>query len=115
MQGAMERQAAAERERKAVVTKAEGSKQAAILEAQARQESAALDAKAQINLAEASAKSITLVKDAIGGETAPAFYLLGERYIAAMEKLAGSANAKMVVLPADLQATISGMLGSKAG
>ena len=38
MQGAMELQAAAERERKAAVTKAEGAKQAAILEAEARLE-----------------------------------------------------------------------------
>ncbi|CAI8760213.1 SPFH domain-containing protein [Pseudomonas zeae] len=114
MQGAMERQAAAERERKAVVTKAEGSKQAAILEAQARQESAALDAQAQINLAQASAESITLVKQAIGTESGPALYLLGERYIGAMEKLAGSSNAKLVVLPADLQATVRGLLGSKS-
>lgn len=36
MQKAMELQAAAERERKAAVTKAEGAKQAAILEAEAR-------------------------------------------------------------------------------
>lgn len=111
MQGAMERQAAAERERKAQVTRAEGSKQAAILEAQARQESATLDAKAQINLAEASAKSITLIKEAIGSDTAPAMYLLGERYITAMENLAASSNAKMILLPADLQATVSGLLG----
>ena len=40
MQKAMELQAAAERERKAAVTKAEGAKQAAILEAEARLESA---------------------------------------------------------------------------
>lgn len=111
MQGAMERQAAAERERKAEVTRAEGAKQAAILEAEARQESAKLDAQAQINLAEASAKSITMVKDAIGSETGPAMYLLGERYITAIERLAGSPNAKMVVLPADIQETVRGLLG----
>ena len=38
MQKAMEQQASAERERKAVVTRAEGAKQAAILEAEARLE-----------------------------------------------------------------------------
>lgn len=111
MQGAMERQAAAERERKAQVIEAEGTKQATILEAQARQESAKLDAEAQIALAEASAKSITMVKDAMGNESVPAFYLLGERYISAMENLAASDNSKIILLPADLQGTIGGLLG----
>lgn len=111
MQSAMERQAAAERERKADVTRAEGAKQAAILEAQARQESAKLDAAAQVNLAEASAQAITLVKNAVGNDVTPAMYLLGERYINAMENLAASDNAKMVVLPADLQEAVRGMLG----
>ncbi|MPQ71453.1 SPFH domain-containing protein [Pseudomonas sp. MWU12-2323] len=112
MQGAMERQAAAERERKAAVTRAEGNKQAAILEAQARQESAMLDAQAQISLAEASAKSIILVKDAIGTDMAPATYLLGERYITALESLAASPNAKMVLLPADIKESVRGLFGA---
>ncbi len=52
-------QAAAERERKAVVTRAEGAKQSAILsEAEARLESAKRDANAQVMLAEASAEAI---------------------------------------------------------
>ena len=114
MQLAMERQAAAERERKADVTRAEGAKQAAVLEAEARLQSARLDAEAQINLAEASARAITLVREAVGSETTPAMYLLGERYIGAMETLAASNNSKIVVLPADLQETVRGLLGRKA-
>jgi len=111
MQLAMERQAAAERERKADVTRAEGAKQAAILEAEARLQAAKLDAEAQINLAEASARAISLVKEAVGNETVPAMYLLGERYVGAMENLANSSNAKVVVLPADLQETVRGLMG----
>lgn len=111
MQGAMERQAASERERKAQVIRAEGVKQATILEAQARQESAKLDATAQISLAEASAKAIALVKDAIGNDPVAASYLLGERYVLAIENLAKSPNAKFVLLPADIQATLAGLLG----
>ncbi|MFF7105746.1 SPFH domain-containing protein [Pseudomonas sichuanensis] len=111
MQTAMERQAAAERERKADVTRAEGNKQAAILEAEARLQAAKLDAEAQVNLAEASARAITLVKEAVGSETVPAMYLLGERYIGAMENLAASDNSKVVVLPADLQETVRGLMG----
>ncbi|MDT3722675.1 hypothetical protein [Pseudomonas oryzihabitans] len=40
-------------------------------------------------------------------------YLLGERYINAMEKLAISDNAKTVLLPADIQQTVRGLLGIK--
>jgi regulator of protease activity HflC (stomatin/prohibitin superfamily) len=111
MQRAMEMQAAAERERKAAVTKAEGAKQAAILEAEARLESAKRDANAQVRLAEASAESIRRVSAGIGDQTGPMMYLLGEKYIASLENLAGSGNAKMVVLPADLQTTLGGLLG----
>jgi regulator of protease activity HflC (stomatin/prohibitin superfamily) len=47
----------------------------------------------------------------VGNETVPAMYLLGERYVGAMENLAGSNNAKVVVLPADLQETVRGLMG----
>lgn len=111
MQRAMEMQAAAERERKAAVTKAEGEKQAAILEAEARLESAKRDANAQVMLAEASAEAIRRVTSAIGEQSGPMLYLLGEKYIASMEKLGQSQNAKVVVLPADLQDTLRGLMG----
>lgn len=111
MQRAMELQAAAERERKAAVTKAEGAKQAAILEAEARLESAKRDANAQVMLAEASAESIRRVTAGIGDQAGPMMYLLGEKYIAALEKLGESANSKVVVMPADLQETLRGLVG----
>ncbi len=111
MQRAMELQAAAERERKAAVTKAEGAKQAAILEAEARLESAKRDANAQVMLAEASAESIRRVTAGIGDQAGPMMYLLGEKYIAALEKLGDSGSAKIVVMPADLQETLRGLVG----
>ena len=111
MQKAMELQAAAERERKAAVTKAEGAKQAAILEAEARLESAKRDANAQVMLAEASAESIRRVSASIGDQTTPMMYLLGEKYIAALEKLGESGNAKLVVMPADLHEALRGLVG----
>ena len=111
MQKAMELQAAAERERKAAVTKAEGAKQAAILEAEARLESAKRDANAQVMLAEASAESIRRVSASIGDQTTPMLYLLGEKYIAALEKMGESSNSKVVVMPADLQETLRGLVG----
>ena len=111
MQKAMELQAAAERERKAAVTKAEGAKQAAILEAEARLESAKRDANAQVMLAEASAESIRRVTAGIGDQPGPMMYLLGEKYIGALEKLGESGSAKIVVMPADLQETLRGLVG----
>ncbi|PVZ10488.1 MULTISPECIES: SPFH domain-containing protein [unclassified Pseudomonas] len=111
MQVAMERQAAAERERKAAVTRAEGERQAAVLAAQARKEAAERDAAATVQLAEASAVAIERVSKAVGTETAPALFLLGERYITAMQALATSTNSKTVVLPADIQQTLGGLLG----
>ncbi|QDF97644.1 hypothetical protein CJ010_14415 [Azoarcus sp. DD4] len=111
MQRAMEMQAAAERERKAAVTKAEGEKQAAILEAEARLESAKRDANAQVMLAEASAESIRRVAVAVGTETTPMLYLLGEKYIASLERLGQGESSKVVVMPADLQETLRGLVG----
>ena len=114
MQRAMEMQAAAERERKAVVTKSEGAKQSAILEAEARLESAKRDANAQVMLAEASAEAIRRVTATIGDHSGPMSYLLGEKYIAALERMGEKDNAKLVVLPADLQEAVRGLFGRKA-
>ncbi|WP_374278865.1 SPFH domain-containing protein [Azonexus sp.] len=113
MQKAMEMQAAAERERKAVVTRAEGAKQSAILEAEARLESAKRDASAQVMMAEASAEAIRRVSAAIGDQTGPIGFLLGEKYIAALERLGDKDNAKLVVLPADLQQAVRGLFGAR--
>ncbi|MFN6961097.1 MAG: SPFH domain-containing protein [Rhodocyclaceae bacterium] len=113
MQKAMEMQAAAERERKAMVTKAEGEKQATILAAEARLEAAHRDATAQVTLAEASAEAIKRVTAAIADQEGPMRYMLGEKYIAAMTKLAESGNAKTILIPGDLQETIRSVLGRK--
>lgn len=109
MQRAMEQQASAERERKAMVTRSEGQKQSMILEAEARLESAKRDATAQVTLAEASAESIRRVTASLGDQQLPMMYLLGEKYVAALHKLGESPNAKIVVLPADLQDAVAGI------
>jgi regulator of protease activity HflC (stomatin/prohibitin superfamily) len=107
----MELQAAAERERKAVVTRAEGAKQAMILEAEGRLESAKRDAIAQVTLAESSSQAIQKIASAVGDRDLPVLYVLGEKYIHALDNLAASGNSKFVLLPADLQETLRGMLG----
>jgi regulator of protease activity HflC (stomatin/prohibitin superfamily) len=111
MQKAMEMQASAERERKAMITRSEGEKQSMILQAEARLESAQRDAKAQVTLAEASAEAIRRVTAAIGDQDGPMRYLLGEKYVTAMTKLAESNNAKTILIPGDLQETLRSVLG----
>ncbi|MDF1582621.1 MAG: SPFH domain-containing protein [Methyloprofundus sp.] len=111
MQKSMEEQGAAERERRAAVTRAEGAKQAAILEADGRLEASRRDAEAKILLAQASGKAIESISLAIKDQDLPATFLLGEKYIEAMHQLAKSDNAKTVVIPADLIHAVKGMLG----
>ncbi|MBP9647120.1 MAG: SPFH/Band 7/PHB domain protein [Psychrobacter sp.] len=113
MQASMEEQAAAERLRRATVTRADGQKQAAILEADGRLEASRRDAEAQVVLAKGSEESIRLITAAMGDEEMPIVYLLGEQYIKSIRQLAESDNAKMVVLPADILSTIKGMVGDK--
>ncbi len=112
MQASMERQAAAERERRAIETTAEGNKNAAILEADGKLAAAEREAKAQITLANASAEAIAKISNSIQGQELPAMFLLGDRYINSLEKISQSDNSKFVIYPADLQGAIKGMLGN---
>ncbi len=111
MQMAMEEQAAAERQRRATVTKADGQRQAAIAEADGRLEASRRDAEAQVVLARGSEQSIRLISEAVGEREIPLLYLLGEQYIKAMTDMSKSPNAKTVVLPADILNTMRGMMG----
>ncbi|TEU25089.1 SPFH domain-containing protein [Alkanindiges illinoisensis] len=111
MQQAMEAQAAAERQRRATVTRADGEKQAAILEAEGRLEASRRDAEAQVVLAKASQEAIDLVSSAIGEKELPVTYILGEQYVKAMQEISKSPNSKTVVLPADLLNTLRGFIG----
>ncbi|WP_309496440.1 SPFH domain-containing protein [Sulfurovum sp.] len=112
MQASMERQAAAERERRAIETTAEGNKNAAILEADGKLAAAEREAKAQIALATASAEAIRMISDNIQDKELPAMFLLGDRYINSLEQISKSDNSKFVIYPADLQGAIKGMLGN---
>ncbi len=109
MQSAMEEQAAAERQRRAAVTNAEGQKQATVLKAEGNLEASRKDAEATVLLAEASASAIQKVTDTISDEL-PVMYLLGEKYIESLSKLAGSDNSKTLIYPADLQQAMKSML-----
>jgi regulator of protease activity HflC (stomatin/prohibitin superfamily) len=113
MQEAMERQAAAERERVAVVTEAEGAKQSLILNAEARLEAARKDAEAQMVAAKASAESIKLITEAVKENNSSAMFLLGDRYINALQNMSNSENSKIVVMPGDLVGAVKSLVGGK--
>ncbi|RUM66067.1 MAG: hypothetical protein DSZ05_04905 [Sulfurospirillum sp.] len=112
MQQAMEQQAAAERERRAIETRAEGNKNAMILEAEGKLQAAKKEAEAQVALSEASAQAIKNVSEAITDKELPTMFLLGDRYINTLEKMSQSPNSKFVVYPADLQSAIRGIMGN---
>lgn len=115
MQKAMEEQAAAERERRAMVTRADGQKAAAILEAEGRMEASKRDAQAKVVLAEGTQRAIQKVTEAVQQNELPVVYLLGEKYVDALHGLSASQNAKVVLMPADLPAAIRGLMGSIKG
>jgi regulator of protease activity HflC (stomatin/prohibitin superfamily) len=111
MQASMEEQAAAERGRRATVTRAGGEKEAAILEAEGRLEASRRDAEAKVVLAEATREAVERVAEAVQDKELPVMYLLGDKYVDAMRHMAESDNAKTVILPADLPAAVRGILG----
>ncbi|MNC97595.1 hypothetical protein D3C83_152980 [compost metagenome] len=66
---------------------------------------------AQVTLAESSAQAIKNVAAAVGDRDTPMLFLLGEKYIQALDKISASQNSKIVLLPGDLQDALKGILG----
>ncbi|MCH9697004.1 MAG: SPFH/Band 7/PHB domain protein [Gammaproteobacteria bacterium] len=112
MQQAMEEQAAAERQRRATVTRADGEKTAAILQADGRLEASRRDAKAKVVLAEGTREALEKVTQAIGDQELPAMYLLGEKYVDALRNISESGNSKIVIMPADIPAAVRGIMNN---
>jgi regulator of protease activity HflC (stomatin/prohibitin superfamily) len=120
---AMTRQMKAERERRAVITEAdgdkqaqitrsEGSKQAAILEAEGRREAAFRDAEARERSAEAEAKATAMVSEAISrGDVNAINYFVAQKYVDAFALLASSPNQKTVIVPAEMSALVGSIAG----
>jgi len=46
----------------------------------------------------------------VGDKELPAMFLLGDRYVGAMQNLSASPNTKTYVLPADLLEAVKGIL-----
>ena len=92
--------ARADGEREAAVKRAEGQKQALILSAEGRQQAANRDAEARMALAHAEAEATRMVSDAAAryGQ-AGLNYFIADRYIRAFQALGAAPNAKLVVVP----------------
>jgi regulator of protease activity HflC (stomatin/prohibitin superfamily) len=120
---AMARQMKAERDRRAAILEAEGLKQSAILkaeglkqsqilEAEGRREAAFRDAEARERAAEAEAKATEMISRAISqGEMGAINYMIGEKYVKALDNLARSPNQKVLMLPMEA----AGLAGALAG
>ena len=110
VQGAMEQQMRADRERRAAVITAEGVKASQILTAEGEKQAAILRAEgaaqSEILRAEGEAKAILQVFDAVHrGDADPK--LLAYQYLQILPKIAASPSSKMWFLPSEL----SGALG----
>ena len=127
VQGAMEQQMRAERDRRAVILTAEGVKQSAILTAQGEKQSAILkaegDAQARVLRAEGEARAILQVFDAIHtGDADPK--LLAYQYLQMLPQIANGTASKMWFVPTEFTAALgsiskglggSGMPGVPSG
>jgi regulator of protease activity HflC (stomatin/prohibitin superfamily) len=102
-QRAMSEVLEAERQRRAVITRAEGEKRAVELAADAALYRQQREAEATKVSADATAYANTVIGRAIAENgSEPASFQIAERQIAAVTDLARSANAKLVLLPGDI-------------
>ena len=111
---AMEKQMKAERDRRAMVTEAEGTKTAQILKAEAVRESeikkaegmkqaAILQAEgiseAKIKVAQAEAEAVKIVSSTVAQSSNPASYMISLKYIEALTKMTEGKDNKLIYMP----------------
>ncbi|MBT0995282.1 SPFH/Band 7/PHB domain protein [Cellulomonas sp. DKR-3] len=112
VQGSMEQQMRAERDRRAAILTAEGVKQSAILTAEGEKQSAILraegEAQSAILRAEGEARAILQVFDAVHrGDADPK--LLAYQYLQTLPKIAAYPSNKMWFLPSELTGALGQM------
>ena len=118
IQGAMEQQMRAERDRRAAILTAEGVKQSQILTAEGDKQSAILRAEGQaqsaILKAQGESRAILQVFDAIHrGNADPK--LLAYQYLQTLPKIANGQSSKMWVVPTEFTAALNGIAGALGG
>jgi regulator of protease activity HflC (stomatin/prohibitin superfamily) len=119
---AMNLQMTAERERRAVVARAdgereaeikraEGEKQSLILRAEGRQLAAVRDAEARLTLADAEAKATQMVSEAATKfGTSGLQYFIADRYVRAFQSLASAPNTRLVIVPMEASGLAGGIV-----
>ena len=118
IQGSMEQQMRAERDRRAAILTAEGVKQSQILTAEGDKQAAILraegSAQAAILTAEGEARAILRVFDAVHeGDADPK--LLAYQYLQTLPKLASSPANKVWILPSELTGSLGQLVRGFAG
>ncbi|WP_341769387.1 SPFH domain-containing protein [Actinomyces bowdenii] len=118
IQGAMEQQMRAERDRRAAILTAEGVKQSQILTAEGDKQSAILRAEGQaqsaILKAQGESRAILQVFDAIHrGNADPK--LLAYQYLQTLPKIANGSSSKMWIVPTEFTAALDGISGALGG
>lgn len=112
VQGAMEQQMRAERDRRAAILTAEGVKQSQILTAEGEKQSAILRAEGQaqaaILTAQGESRAILQVFDAIH-RGKPDAKLLAYQYLQMLPQLASGPSSKLWVIPTELTAALNGI------
>ena len=64
--------------------------------------------------AQASAEAIRLIAEAVKENNSSATFLLGDRYIQALQRMGESENSKIVALPGDIVSAIRAIVGGKS-
>jgi len=118
VQGSMEQQMRAERDRRAAILTAEGVKQSAILEAEGEKQSAILRAEGQaqsaILRAQGESRAILQVFDAIHkGDADPK--LLAYQYLQMLPQIANGTASKLWVVPTEFTAALGSIAGAFGG
>ncbi|HZK04802.1 MAG TPA: SPFH domain-containing protein [Actinomycetaceae bacterium] len=118
VQGAMEQQMRAERDRRAAILTAEGIKQSQILEAEGEKQSAILRAEGQaqaaILRAQGESRAILQVFDAIHrGNADPK--LLAYTYLQTLPKIADGQSSKLWVIPTEFTAALNSITSAFGG
>ena len=118
IQGSMEQQMRAERDRRAAILTAEGVKQSQILTAEGDKQSAILRAEGQaqsaILKAQGESRAILQVFDAIHRGNAD-FKLLAYQYLQTLPKIANGSSSKMWIVPTEFTAALDGIAGALGG
>ena len=118
IQGSMEQQMRAERDRRAAILTAEGVKQSQSLTAEGDKQSAILRAEGQaqsaILKAQGESRAILQVFDAIHRGNADS-KLLAYQYLQTLPKIANGSSSKMWIVPTEFTAALDGIAGALGG